>query len=527
MAYNPTIYVNDSTPAVSAENLNKNENALADVSNSVDIIANISPNRVNPNGWVADTRCVYNSTMTTGSPYEGRNYNYIGDFEEGDVIVSSERLTGNSSIAYGGAISNVCQGTYQQVAGDYYETSLDGYAMYTYTVTVQRRLGINRGNTNFLYIAKKSDYDKTHKCLAYHTANVKLADGDVSISKLELSLKNSIEQNLVSRVVSSTWEDGYYWNGNKTAHSSFSVSTPILLKGGETIVYYGRFATTGGMFAAQVDKNGVHIRKLMDAPNGYATFVYTATQNEEYLVFSRNKTATDYKINAYTLKTNDVRQTEDNIAKNDFYSKLFSKITCVGDSLTKGYFPGGVERENNSYPYYLQRFTDWTVVNKGHSGATATTWYSLYHTYDFSDSDAVFLCLGTNEGLPDTVGQSLGDHTDYYCQIVEKIQSDNANCKIFLFTVLGSSTVPTDTTNDVIKQIAELYSCALCDWRDNPFFYMRGVAGQLGNEEYHPSSTDSTHFGRIGYLTMARTFLSLAMTYIDTHKMEFELPYSE
>lgn len=172
--------------------------------------------------------------------------------------------------------------------------------------------------------------------------------------------------------------------------------------------------------------------------------------------------------------------------------------------------------------------TGWNVVNEGTSGATATSWFNGHSSVDFSDSDAIFLCLGTNQGLPDTVGQNLGDHTDYYCRIIDKILDENADCKIFLFTVQGSSTVSTDVTNATIGKIAEKYAdnkVALCDWANNPYFYMKGQSGGGANVEYHTSTTEGTHFGRIGYLTMARVFFSLAMQHIDSHKSDYELPY--
>lgn len=535
----------DNEDIISATDFN---NAFGGIASDIDelkgdlskiITVEKSPNLINPENWKNGYRCISGDTMLDGSANERCKYYYLGEFNEGDTLVFGGMVASNvAAISYGHKNTGKCAGTYRHSSSDFYETSLDGVKMYTYTVTENTLVGFYVGISNSLsYVALKSEYDKTHKTFEYGEStvdflgNVKtdnVEDNAVTIEKIEPEVSNKITTLLESRDVIAEWEEGYYWTTIKVTNASFAVSNPILLHCGETIEYYARFATTNGNFASQVDRNGIHIRSLMSAPNGYATFKYTATLDDEYIIFSKNKSCADDYIKIYKTKDNDIRVTEEQLSKNDFYKYLFDKVTCVGDSLTAGYYGDAVVRKNGSYPSFLAKMTGWNVVNEGSSGASATSWYNGHQSVDFSDSDAVFICLGTNQGLPDTVGQNLGDHTDYYCRIIDKILAENSDCKIFLFTVQGSSTVSTDVTNATIGKIAERYAnnkVALCDWRNNPYFYMKGQSGGGSNVEYHTSSTEGTHFGRIGYLTMARVFLSLAMHHIDTHKSDYELPY--
>ena len=499
-----------------------------------------SPNIVNPDNWLLGTKCILNDSMTVGQADEETNYIFLGTFPVGTQLVFRGWITGRSAVAKGDS-SGRCVGGYRMPQEDFYETSLDGYSMYLYTTTTEQ-VGVYvdvRYDGLGTYVAKKADYDRTHKCMAYGEV-VSLFKGTVRTSnidphavtpdKLEADLQSRTGKLLKSREVSLTWVDGYYWAGKRVPHDSFSVSDPILIHGGETLHYYGRFGGTSGSLAVQVDRLGQFIRGLKQGTGGYTEFEYTATVDDEWISFSKSKSNTDSVCVVYRAQDNDVRMAEEQLSKNDYYRFLFQNVDCIGASSTEGYMADQHIRPQYSYPTYLAKITGWNVRNLGVSGATATSWYNGHTGVDYSSTDAVFMLLGINGGLPDTYGEHLGDHTDYYCQILDKILSDNPDCRIFIFTLPGSSSTPLEVTNATLRKIADGYAAqnvAFCDFFDNPYYYMRSQSGGKANYEYHPSDVEGTHYGKIGYLTLARVLFSLAMRWIDTHRSNYELPYVE
>lgn len=134
-----------------------------------------SPNLINPNNWKNGYRCVYGDTMSEGSVKDNCKYYYLGKFNEGDTLVFAGMIASDvRAISYG---DTVCRGIYSHVASDLYETSLDGKSMYTYTVTEKTHIGVYIGiNEGMGYVALKSEYDKTHTCLAFGCENVEFAE---------------------------------------------------------------------------------------------------------------------------------------------------------------------------------------------------------------------------------------------------------------------------------------------------------------------------------------------------------------
>lgn len=96
------------------------------------------------------------------------------------------------------------------------------------------------------------------------------------------------------------------------------------------------------------------------------------------------------------------------------YSELtvraFSKVVCIGDSLTYGGFnmsDSGTSTGQTlsstelstrySYPSNFQRITGIDTTNKGDSGATTVSWYEAHQNDDFSDFDLAIIFLGVND----------------------------------------------------------------------------------------------------------------------------------
>lgn len=96
------------------------------------------------------------------------------------------------------------------------------------------------------------------------------------------------------------------------------------------------------------------------------------------------------------------------------YSELtvraFSKVVCIGDSLTYGGFnlsnggtPTGETQSSSelsirySYPSNFQRITGIDTTNKGDSGETSVSWYSSHQNDDFTQYDLAIIFLGVND----------------------------------------------------------------------------------------------------------------------------------
>ena len=97
--------------------------------------------------------------------------------------------------------------------------------------------------------------------------------------------------------------------------------------------------------------------------------------------------------------------------------RAFSKVVCIGDSLTYGGFnlansgtPTGETQSSAelstrySYPSNFQRITGIDTTNKGDSGESSVSWYTIHHEEDFSEYDLAIIFLGVNDS-----SQSVSD----------------------------------------------------------------------------------------------------------------------
>lgn len=183
------------------------------------------------------------------------------------------------------------------------------------------------------------------------------------------------------------------------------------------------------------------------------------------------------------------------------------KILCIGDSLTQGhiagYSPAHFE-EGVNYPAYFSRMTGAECTNAGVSGITSQRWFeNEFSKYDYTDYDTVFLFLGTNGGLPDTIsGSNTNDQTGYYCSIIEGIQNASPNTKIVLFGNVEPF------YSKVIAKIADYYSLPYLDIYGQSYYGIRrrgSSASELTEPTiYHPATSDWVHFSRIGYCVLAQ-----------------------
>lgn len=186
---------------------------------------------------------------------------------------------------------------------------------------------------------------------------------------------------------------------------------------------------------------------------------------------------------------------------NSIYSKIHRNVLFIGDSLTEGYQYKDKIYKDKSYPAFLSRMCDWQCTNKGQSGITTLNWWKNQgQTVDFTLYDAVFIYLGTNGGLTDTIDTDTasGDYNTFaetntggYCAIIAKIRDINPNCKIYIIKY-GNTTI-----SNITQAIADKYNCDVITVMDTAYF-------TLSDSKYH---TGLTHYNTLGYYCFALNVL--------------------
>ena len=222
-------------------------------------------------------------------------------------------------------------------------------------------------------------------------------------------------------------------------------------------------------------------------------------------------------ISEVNLTTELKKKIEAGVSKaiDDIYKLAFCKIhknvLCIGDSLTEGYHNPDDIRVNMSYPSHMESLAGYNVTNKGQSGITALGWWNAYKDkVDFTEFDAVFIYLGTNGGLTDTISGNFETfaqtNTGGYCAIIAKIKSVNPKCKIYMIQYNNIT-----ATSQVTAKIAKKYDCVTLFVTDDSVF-------NLTDSKFH---TDVTHYNTIGYWAFACVMLVQLEKYIEEHISEY------
>lgn len=135
----------------------------------------------------------------------------------------------------------------------------------------------------------------------------------------------------------------------------------------------------------------------------------------------------------------------------------FDTCVCIGDSLTEGIF--NVNRLESSktyptmsYPAYLQKITGVTVTNKGSGGKTTVTWWNAFKNTDLSGYKAAIVALGVNDFY--SYGKNwTAESNEALGNIVQKLQNENNNIKIFVSTILPAKYYPASQYENISQGI--------------------------------------------------------------------------
>lgn len=292
----------------------------------------------------------------------------------------------------------------------------------------------------------------------------------------------------------------------------------------DSIEYFDYQKIKIGKFAVSNDNQIVTESDINIPVNAmYIRFNYRVDkQHEGYIVNVINNELSEY-----------YRKIDKNYYESiNHYKYLFEKCLCIGDSITEGCNgETGKGIFKYAYPYYLNKLTDWEVVNKGKSGATAKSYFNqmIAQIDNIEYFDNIIVFLGTNDlnngGYTDTVDiDAVGnDYNDYldtntgnYCKLISYLkQNKNENCNIWLCTLLRNydDTDVMLTTNSTIKKIGERYGCNIID-----LYYKSNLINAYKNI-YAPA--DGVHLTKIGYLDIAKTMIDLICETVDNNKISF------
>lgn len=218
-----------------------------------------------------------------------------------------------------------------------------------------------------------------------------------------------------------------------------------------------------------------------------------------------------------TTNEKTIEQSIDDINKEIY---RISNILCIGDSLTQGDYgsdpAGTMNVKNENYPYFLSKFLNCNVDNKGVCGITALNyWNNKVKTIDFENNlyDIIIIMLGTNAALTDTIEEDTNitneqNYEDYadtqtgrYCSIIEYIaQKTNSKAQIILCTPphVGikrqGNRNNAINSNEIIKKIGKKYAVPVIDLLNE-----LGI-NDINQDIFQP--IDNLHFNEKGYQKM-------------------------
>lgn len=312
-------------------------------------------------------------------------------------------------------------------------------------------------------------------------------------------------------------------DGVMVALNTYVTSDVFTLKYGQKVelTYSGANTENVVSLLSEWDESGKYIKNLKSLNTSSGFFSYTPEKDTEYLRFSHNDT---FKLKV-TINSLDLLTYKNNVlslnTNSDFFKHLITNVTTVGDSLTAGgYYGEGYSGEaiKENYPFFLQKLTDWNVINVSKNGATPISWWTDFGlTTDFSTPDTVIIGFGTNGGLTDTIdtdvdvpNQSFSEtNTGQYARIINAFRKGNPDCHIFLGKIFVT-TGDLNITNSVIDKLAVLFNCSIVDDRE-----------LYGNPVMHYNN--AVHYGKVGNLHKANIYYKQILGHIKNNLTDYEV----
>ena len=322
-----------------------------------------------------------------------------------------------------------------------------------------------------------------------------------------------------------------------TDPTPFSMSEPIHLEKGKTIVLYGQGYNTQVSMIATCDSDGSNIKaQVISTDSTLKEYSYTAT-NDCYVLLSYNNTVAgtyatikiDYYNKINEIESNMNTQTVDDSTN---YMQIFHKIAGIGDSLMSGEL-GYWDSEQNKSVYVDCYKYSWLsnicknigaeAVHYSCGGRTAKKWLAWDLNTMKAETvkpSAYFIALGTNDIVSGTLGtiSDCGSDTadtfySNYAKIITEVKSFNPKAKIFCFSLYFKINNDNfESYNNAIKAIANKYNVYYVD------FY-----NEYKHDQYNSTLIQFGHFTADGYVKIAEQIQKMINKIIKNNHDDFKL----
>lgn len=363
---------------------------------------------------------------------------------------------------------------------------------------------------------------------------------DASLSKVYGQLKTikpEIDTVAVNEVeLSYSKVDGYFIDvtGKITANAGYYYSEPINVKQGEKLIVYNQDNSNAGIASiSEWTSSDTFVGPIVPGSIAGQTVEYIVPKDMiikicgwklgVMRVFKRTVSVENIVVTDIQKKLNlAVNKPQTNFAIG------IGKTIMIGDSLTSGAYDDTVfngKSINQNMPFYFEKLTTNEVKNAGVSGIYPSKWLSdEFPKYNFLDYDSVYIWLGTNLGLTDTMDADVNGYSNYtqyantetgsYCKLIEMIKEQNPDISIHMSKIFAGNGV-VDQTNKVIEQIATKYGIHLIDLSD---------LTKANYPQYH-HDIGATHLNKAGNIFVANRLFNETNAYFDNNyfKLEFGL----
>lgn len=365
-------------------------------------------------------------------------------------------------------------------------------------------------------------------------SNDSLKDGSISEKKLSFIVHDP-ESNYIDRTKLTSGKyiasDGSI---KTTGASGYFITDKIPLKEGVKYYHYGLYLR----YTAFYDENGSPItyEETLSNPiippvgTAYGRFTINAEGADQTCWLSTSPTKPDdYSFIISEHLTPGIRRNRESISKitgaafpteyNGRDCSAFSKILCIGDSLTQGVFNHEeIEGETftanteHSYPSNLRRISGCETINMGVGGITSDRWYEQFKNDEkVAGCDCCIIALGVNDNgdTLETVSRTA------FINIVNLVKTKNPQIKIFLSGIInGKSYSASDNSQDYYEKdqfIRALYEELWAS--DNQVFFIDMVKyGHLqslisdSSISYPIDNYNMGHLSAYGYWRLAMDF---------------------
>lgn len=428
-----------------------------------------------------------------------------------DVVIPSYSLTDDKYMLPSGKIASASGfSIIDSISLKAGETIILYAAGYEYNVSMIARKNSDGTYTNLVtssgsnvktYQYTNATSDTINVVLSFHNGKDYSLGVSKRVSKSEIaSIQSLIKVGNYDVIVPSyTITNGQYIvsNGGLAPNSSFSLTSEIQLKAGETIVSNAAGYEYAVAMIARKNADGTYTNLVTSSGSDVQVYKYTNTSSETINVVLSFHNQKDYSFCISKRANPDALERK--ISPYTTFS-IVEKFAVIGDSFASGqiFSDSGAALGtfyNQSWGQILARRTGAKCVNMSSPGLTTESW--LGHPKGLSllkstePQQVYILALGINDASDN--GVPVGNFADIqnkpntflgnYSRIISEIQTHAPSAKIIISTLANKENVE---YNNAILELAEYYHIPAVRQDQNGFF--QSYQYQYGMVVGHPTA---------------------------------------